>query len=363
MAKRRKKNLGFLGISFFTLNIFAAIALLLSYSAAFFNPDFFWPIAFFGLGYLPVLVINIVFVLIWLFRKPKNAWLSFLIILLGWDLMTQHVTFSTPSEAVSPDSSLRVMSYNVHLFVHAADETQSTKDSIIHIINEVDPDVLCMQEFQSTISGKRLFTEHLKTSCGFTDYYFGPANKNDYHAYGQIIYSKYPIIHSGSITKNAYGINRIIFADILRGSDTIRVYNVHLRSFGLQSEDKEFIQNPSESDDDENMSERVSRKFKDAFSHRGSQALSLTDHLRDTDYPKIVMGDFNDTPMSYSVNLIDREMHNAFKRKGNGWGVTHHQLFSVLQIDYIFSDYEVLNYDIIKQKLSDHYPIWAELKI
>lgn len=364
MTKRRTKRLGFIGVSLYTLNIVAVVALLLSYSAAFFNPDFFWPIAFFGLGYLPILIINVFFVLIWLFRKPKKALLSAFAILLGWSLMTQHITFHNPVPVTDRDSVLRAMSYNVHLLVHADDGGISTKDSVIKIINEVNPDVLCMQEFQSTLTGQNTFMERLKKECGFRDYSFGSANYNEYHGYGQIIYSKYPIVNSGSITKNAYGVNRIIFADIVRNQDTIRIYNVHLRSFGLQSEDKDFIQNPSESAANEKVNtKKVSRKLRNAFSNRGSQALSLTEHLRQTKCPKVVMGDFNDTPMSYSVNVIDRELNNAFKKKGNGWGVTHYKLFPVLQIDYIFTDFEVLDYKVVKKKVSDHYPIWSDLKI
>src|SRR5690606_41742973 len=63
-------------------------------------------------------------------------------------------------------------------------------------------------------------------------------------AYGQAIFSKYPIINSGLIKKNEYGINSIVYADIVKNQDTIRVYNVHRRSCGLQNEDKEVIQNP-----------------------------------------------------------------------------------------------------------------------
>lgn len=364
MTKRKTNRLGFIGISLYTLNIAAVIALLLSYSAAFFNPDFFWPIAFFGLAYLPIFVANIFFVVIWIFRKPKNALLSAVALLLGWNLMVQHITFSRPEQIVSKDSSLRIMSYNVHLLVHADDEKVDTKDSIISIINDVDPDVLCMQEFQSTLNRRNAFMERLKKECGFKDYYFGTANYNDYHGYGQIIYSKYPIVNSGSITKNAYGINRIIFADIAKDNDTVRIYNVHLRSFGLQSEDKEFIQNPSEAVGGEKVNtSKVGRKLRNAFSNRGSQALSLVDHIRQTDYGKIVVGDFNDTPMSYSVNVVNRELTNAFKEKGSGWGVTHYKLFPVLQIDYIFTDYKVLDYRVVKKKFSDHYPIWADLKI
>jgi len=82
-------------------------------------------------------------------------------------------------------------------------------------------------------------------------------------------------------------------------------------------------------------------------------------------YPYIVMGDFNDTPMSYSVNLVSKGLHNAFKERGAGWGVTHYEIFPIFQIDYILAspNFDILSYHIVKRKLSDHYPIWSDLKL
>lgn len=359
-----KKKLGFFSKTVFLLNIVAIVALLMSYSASVINPATFWPIAFFGLAYLPILLINIGFVVYWLLRRPRHAIYSLVMIVLGWGSMNRHVTWSNNQHSTQPDSLLRVMTYNVHLFqsVHSADE--SIKDSVIQVVNQANPDILCMQEFQSNLTGNKKISDHLKEACGFADYYFAPWNKNDYHGLGQIIYSKYPIINAGTITQNSYGINRITFADILKESDTVRVYNVHLRSFGLQSEDKEFIQNPSASPEDETAAtRRLSRKLRDAFEQRSNQAKSLAKHIQETSYTKIVLGDFNDTPMSFSVNRIDKKMNNAFRQKGNGWGVTHYDFLPILQIDYIFSDLEVLDYHIIKRRLSDHYPVWADLKL
>lgn len=75
------------------------------------------------------------------------------------------------------------------------------------------------------------------------------------------------------------------------------------------------------------------------------------------------MGDFNDTPMSYSVNTVGKNMYNAFEEKGFGWGVTHFGMLPLFQIDYILCDKAITvdNYGIIKERLSDHYPIWADL--
>ena len=49
---------------------------------------------------------------------------------------------------------------------------------------------------------------------------------------GHAIYSKYPLINTHSFNfKDSY--NNTIVADVIRGIDTIRVYNLHLQSFSI----------------------------------------------------------------------------------------------------------------------------------
>ncbi|HAT92445.1 MAG TPA: endonuclease, partial [Sphingobacterium sp.] len=40
-------------------------------------------------------------------------------------------------------------------------------------------------------------------------------------------------------------------------------------------------------------------------------------------------------------------------------------LLPIFQIDYIFASqkFQVMNYQIVKQKLSDHYPVWSDLRL
>jgi endonuclease/exonuclease/phosphatase family metal-dependent hydrolase len=340
----------------------------LSYSAAYIDPASFWPLAFFGLGYLPILIINIGFVVYWLLRKKRYMLISLLTIVAGWNLLNKHINFRNKQEkiVVKADSNIRVMSYNVHLFQLVDDPDDNFKGETVELVNSINPDIVCFQEFYSRLRGTRQFAKILKAQGNFDGYYFDPSIKNEYEGYGQAIFSKYPIIHSGSIDKNGYGINKIIFIDIKREADTLRVYNVHLRSFALQDEEKEFIQKATtEHVKDEERTRQVGRKLKAAFTNRSEQAKSLRAHIENSPYPCVVMGDFNDTPMSYSVNTIGQGMYNAFEKQGFGWGVTHHALIPIFQIDYIFCGKQLFvdNYGIVKEKLSDHYPIWADLRI
>ncbi|MCY4778450.1 endonuclease/exonuclease/phosphatase family protein [Sphingobacterium sp. UT-1RO-CII-1] len=366
MVKKRlfKKKLGLFSKTIFLFNTVVASLLLLSYSASFINPKTVWPIAFLGLGFLPLLILNIGFVVYWLLRKPKYALLSFLSIILGWSLLNQHVGFTTPSLIKKDKETIRVMTFNAHLFkkINQTSDEQ-VKEHVIDLLQDTDPDILCIQEFFTKIKGTKKMTERIKREIGYTDYFFEAAVKSQHEGYGQVIFSKYPIIRSGTITENEYGINRTIFADVVKGADTIRVYNIHLRSFGLQKEDKIVIQSPSATKADEVATRKIGRKLKHAFAARSDQAEALRAHIDSTKYPILVMGDFNDTPMSYSVNLIGKGLKNTFREKGWGWGVTHYEMLPLFQIDYIFCSprFNVENFKIEKVELSDHYPVWSDL--
>lgn len=361
------KRLGFFSKGIIIANTLAVVSLLLSYSASIINPQLFWPIAFFGLAFLPILIINLIFVGYWFFRKKRYMLISLLPILLGWNLLSKHITFQNNNERIvyKADSSLRVMSFNVQLFKKYEDPQTDFREEAQEIIRSIKPDIICFQEFYSRLRGSQQFSNTIKEEGDFEAYYFEPFLANDYEGFGSAIFSKNPIINQGTIDQHGYGINRIIYADIKREADTLRVYNVHLRSFALQDEDKEFVVQTANNMQisDEEGPRRLRKKLKEAFTRRTDQAKALKSHMEACPFPYIVVGDFNDTPMSYSVNLIASNMNNAFLEQGFGWGVTHFGLLPIFQIDYIFTDkrLQVDNYGIIKERLSDHYPIWADL--
>lgn len=371
---KRKKKRSFTRKTLLLINLIIAVSLLISYSASFIDPSsFFWPIAFFGLAYLPLLIINLGFITLWFFLDRKYILLSFLSILAGWSLLTKHFKISGPANkqteeiAEKEEKNLRVMSFNAHLFKPIDEEdTVNFANEAILIIKNVKPDIISFQEFYTQGKTENNTLQKIKKAGEFSAHYFDIASQNKADAYGQVIFSKYPIIHAGTISEYNYGINRISYADILRGKDTVRIYNVHLRSFALQNADKKFFQRLIQSEIVEDKPKNLLRKLKTAFNGRSEQAASLRSHIKESKhYPIIVLGDFNDTPMSYAVNKISKNMHNAFQKKGRGWGVTHFDLMPIFQIDYILTskNMDVVNYHIVKKKLSDHYPIWSDLYI
>ncbi|MFB2119218.1 endonuclease/exonuclease/phosphatase family protein [Parapedobacter sp. 2B3] len=374
MARKRgrTRRLGFFSKSVLLANIFAVAALLLSYLAPIINPQSFWPIAFLGIAYLPLLVINGLFVGYWLVRRVPYAAISLLAILLGWNTLRKHYGFSAevPESAVaSPDTGhIRILTYNVHFF--RAFEQEDTKLTIreqaMQLMDGVSPDVICVQEYYTRQKGKYKMAEEFRREISMPYHYVSPTAQNDYEAYGMAIFSRYPIVSSGVLPEHEYGVNQIIYADIDKGGRVFRVYNVHLRSFGFQKEDYDFINSPSKTlEKDAASTKRIGSRLKQAFRARSAQADALRAHSRACNLPYLIAGDFNDTPLSYAVNEVSSGLRNAFRDKGRGWGVTYNGDFPNFQIDYILSSkaFEVHRYQIIKTKLSDHYPVWADFRL
>ena len=96
---------------------------------------------------------------------------------------------------------------------------------------------------------------------------------------------------------------------------------------------------------------------------RSDQVFKIKQHAATCPYPYLITGDFNDTPASFTVNQMERGMINAFEEKGSGFGRTYNGSFPNFQIDYIMAvpGFDVLDYRIIKKKLSDHFPVRSDL--
>jgi endonuclease/exonuclease/phosphatase family metal-dependent hydrolase len=366
--KRWKRPLGWFSKCVFIINCIVIIALLFSYLAPYINPKSFWPIAFAGIAYPILLLVNIVFIVYWLFRKPTISLLSILSLLIGWTTLNKTVGFTRGNNITLKDtSSLRIMSYNVHLFKgYNGDQEENTKTKILEIFKDVEPDIICIQEFYTRQKGENDVKKSLTKDLGYKHHYFQEAAGNDYDAYGIAIFSKYPIVKSGSleIHDRKKSVNRIQYADIEKNNVVFRVYNVHLQSIGFQKEDYDFItKRLSNMDEDISSTRRIGSRLKNAFIKRSEQVALLSDHIKECETPYIVTGDFNDTPSSYSVNKISKDMQNAFATKGKGWGITYNGDFPNFQIDYIMAskEFSIHNFQIIPEKLSDHYPLWSDL--
>lgn len=366
--KKRKSSVFNKAILFF--NAVAVFCLLLSYLAPFTDPGKFWPLAFMGLAYPFLLLINILFIIFWLLRRPVFSLVSLVTVLAGWNLITSYVGFRESAAIEVPKSSenfVRVMTYNVHNFKQfTEDNDRFTKDQILNIIRKEQPDVICFQEYFSRSKGEYNFTKLIAEILETESYFFRPSRDNGYEAVGMAIFSKYPIKEKGEINfKDSKG-NGVIFTDIERNKTVFRVYNVHLQSINFKPEDYEYLKDVTEDiDPDVQSSRQIGSRLKYAFIERGKQVKKVKKHIAKCTTPYVIAGDFNDTPASYSVNFLSTGMLNSFHEKGSGFGVTYNGDFPNFQIDYIMAskDFEVKNYRIVNKKLSDHYAVRSDLQL
>lgn len=347
-----------------------AIGLVLGMVAGHTNPkENIW-VAFAGLGYPFLLLANILFATYWLLRQKLVLLLvTAVLIFAGWKPLT--ATFQASGDGGSAEKQnnvdLRMMTYNVHQFKKYGEGNDvSTKDQILSVIGDQNPDVICFQEFFTRKKGEFDLIDTVKKRFGLKFYYFVPVIGNDYEEAGLAIFSKYPIRNKGKISFGEQMGNESIYADIDLNGKLFRVYNVHFQSISFQKEDYEYIDKMAKNMEAKySSSRRILSMLKSAFVRRSDQVALVKAEMKQCELPFVIAGDFNDTPASYCVTQITDSLKNTFKEKGSGLGKTYNGAFPNFQIDYIATtkNFDVLNYHIVKAKLSDHFPVRSDLKL
>jgi len=336
----------------------------MSYLAVHINPEDFALPAFFGLAYPYLLLINIILSVIWAMLLKFEALISIIVIAIGFTHFTNFIKLSK-SEGDNTNT-IKVISYNIHLFNYFEDKNSIISEKkVVEFLKSQKPDILCLQEFfalgnadQKEIPFRKAlgskYYSHMKVLTNGKNRFFGIAT-----------FSKYPIINKGEIIHpNSSSLS--IYTDILIQKDTFRIYNNHLQSFRLKRMEQSFIDKMTASDDMETMEEvrSLSVSLKKGFVQRALQSHVVKDHINISPYPVIVTGDFNDTPVSFSYRKIRKGLNDSFVQSGYGAGFTYKGNYPPNRIDYILYDNALssTNFEIIKVRYSDHYPIIAYLR-
>ena len=360
---------------FIVTNCIVAILFLLGCYGYWFNPEYFWPLGFLTLSAFYFLLILLLFLLAWLFAKSRLSLISAVAILLAYKPVLHIIPFRITNSfsQQKPKNTLRVMSWNVAQFdaLHSIKHPE-IKDQMISLINEYQPDIACFQEMvceDSAVIKHGHVSEYLQR-LNFADYFYSYNRKDDFFEYahfGIIIFSKYPVINRQTVMWYPYDYNSIIqYADIVKGYDTFRIFNIHLQSLRFSKENLKYIDEPSiEEDKTIKESKSIISKFRNGFIKRKIQADRIREEMEKSPYPLIVCGDFNDVPNSYAYHTIGKNMNDAFAEKGAGLGRTYSGISPTLRIDNIFVDnkFEVEQYERVKKKLSDHFPVLADIMI
>ena len=328
----------------FFLNSLVAFMLLLSYLLPYVAPKSFSLLSVLSLAVPLLIILNVLFFVYWLLKVKKQLMLSLLVLALGYNYLGSLYKFSS-SKKVEDASNISVMNYNVRLFnLYEWIPENNIETQIVDLIKAQQPDILSIQEYHPHDNVDLSFYPHKFEDLS------GKRTK-----YGQAIFSKYPIVNSGSIEFPDTA-NNAIFADVLKGKDTIRVYNVHLESLRITKDVEELNTEDSE---------RIFRSVGKTFEMQQFQAELFLLHKESCKYPMIICGDFNNTPYSYVYRKIKGDLVDAFTVAGNGFGKTFNFKYFPIRIDFLFvdKDFTVNSFKTLDKKLSDHFPVIAELKL
>ena len=344
------KNLSWFNKIMFGLNIVVTVLTFVAYALPFLAPKMFPLLSVLTLILPFFLIVNGLFFIYWLIQLKRQIFLSGLVLLLGITLINKFYKFSS-HDIEMEEKDFTVMSYNVRLFnLFDWINDENVGNTILQFVNDENPDILCIQEYSENA---KIDFRAYKYKAIFME---GKQIKT-----GQAIFSKFPIFNSGDFQIPTAG-NNIIYADIKKGKDTIRVYNIHLESIKISPDVNEISEDVHVIN--QSKSQQLITRIRDAFKKQEQQAEILVKHKSENTYPAIICGDMNNSPFSYVYRNIKSDLNDCFVEAGNGFGQTYKFKYYPARIDYIFADkkMKVKSFKTYtKFQNSDHFPIMTRL--
>ena len=341
------KNLNPIHKIIFLLNNIFALLFLASFAIPHVPPQRFPLLSVLSLGVPLLIFIHIGFVLFWILVGFKKQFLLSSFCLLA-AVGFSYFPYKFKEHTVISGNSFSVMSYNVRLFnKYRWIDDEEVPEKILDFITESNPDILTLQEYGPFDKVSALYPYKFKKVKGKKMRTFSGLN----------IFSKYPIVNRGSLDfENST--NNAIYVDIVRNYDTVRVYNLHLESFGIKP-DSVNIAEMSEKD-----SKKLISRLKNSFSKQQDQVVKFNEHKTQCRYKVILCGDFNNTFYSWAYNnLKGDDLRDSYVSAGKGFGKTYSFNGYPLRIDFILAEeaFKINEHKSYEVRLSDHEPIMARL--
>lgn len=335
------KNLSaFHKLVFFINNIFALL-LVIALFIPYFEPKSFPKISVLSLAAPVLLFTHVLFIAFWILVGFKKQFLlsSFCVLLA---ITFSYFPYKFSRTVIETENNISVMSYNVRNFNrYLWIDDKDVPNKISKFIADTNPDILCLQEYYNS--------KEIAINFPYQYVEFRGAKSKT----GQAIFSKYKIINKGSLDFKKSR-NNAIFADILRDSDTIRIYNIHLESLGIRP-DSVYLS--------EQNSKRLLYRLSESFVKQQAQVEQFVQHKKKCKSNIVITGDFNNTAYSWAYDKIKDDFQDTFLQAGNGFGKTYTLKKYPLRIDFILvsEKFQVNEHQNFKIKFSDHEPILARL--
>ena len=351
--------------------ILTAVTTLLYIGSAFspyIPPRLLSPVALLGL-FFPLVFIGQL--LVWSYWLVRRRWRIFiglsLIFAFSWEpissYMPLHRGLSRQLEEYQ-GPRLKVLSYNVCGFGFEHHGSQRPNKVLLYLKSS-EADLICLQE-ASLAQDKDwgVTMGQVKAYLGKKYPYISLIPAQDGGS-GLMLLSRYPIKEAERIPMPSRTNGAAHFKINIGGQET-HVINVHLESFRLsQALGQEYMNLVAKGKAFE-LQDALRSKFTPIFRHHERQAKIVKRYADSLQTERLIIcGDFNDTPVSYAHEKLERDMTDAFIKAGNGLGYSFVSRTFLVRIDHILLGKAFTPYYTKVDagvKGSDHYPIFTYIK-
>ena len=316
-----------------------------------------------GMAFPIFLLVNMAFLFFWLIFKWRMIWIPVVGFVCAYVPISIYMPINVKQEV--PEGALKLVSYNVCTY-GGNYKYENGFETVLKYLVEQKADIVCVQEDVDTWR-RYVFREYQK-HWAYNDTMVIANNPQSFNALG--IHTRFPIIKR----------ERIPYASVANGSaawwlkvdgDTLIVVNNHFESCHLSSDDRaqyrQIIKGELPRDSMRSESKLLLIKLAEANAARSGQIRTVLRYVEEhSQYPIIVCGDFNDSPISYSRHTMGERLTDCFKETGRGIGLSYNQKAFSLRIDHIFCSQQLQPYNCKvddKMDASDHYPILCWLKM
>lgn len=315
------KTLRLLFNSLFLLaNVLVVVLFIASAYSDRVSPNSILLFSYLGLAFPILCVLNLCFVIYWLFLwEWRFLLIGLTAFLICWGPVKKYFPYHTHTKDIPQANTLKVLTYNVMGFAYK-DHTKESPNKIVQYIADSDADIVCLQEYMVSKSEKYLTSQKLFKALHMYPYRSViPISSSGYMNYGIAVFSKYPISGSRRI-KYESDSNGSSVHELTVNGKKLTLINNHLESFKLTMEDRSrytaFVKNMS-TDTFDGIKGALEQKLGAAFKIRAKQAEAVAAEVRKAkgDYI-LICGDFNDTPISYVHRTVQGPLVDSFAESG-----------------------------------------------
>ncbi len=344
-------------------NVATVVLMLLAGFSDRISPVSFPAFSCVGMAFPVIACINLLFLLFWLTFNWRRAWIPVAGFLLAYIPISKYMPLN-PRQDVA-DDCIKVLTYNVCSYSCGGKDTDAFSQ-IYDYISGQQADIVCLQE---DVAGRRNYVmDRYAKLYPYNDTTLIAATASGTNCVG--MHTRYPILRKERISYPSQGNGSVAYY-LLKGRDTLLVINNHLECTRLTKADRSRYTSILKGEVKDSAARKESRlligKLTETAVRRAPQAEAVHRYVEaHRQYPTIVCGDFNDTPISYTSHVVSKGLTDCFQASGLGIGLSYNQKGFWVRIDHILCSPDLVPYNCYvdsKNELSDHYPMVCWLKM